>query len=99
MAIGARTASLSLARACGLDIERSSTTFYLGRETLLTDGQTKMAAWRKPLVAYMSRNARSDTALFGIPPGRVVEQGSQVELQFSADPPPPGGFQTPPGRI
>ena len=55
-------------------------TYYLGRETLLTGGDTKMAAWRKTLFAYMSRNAWNATTFFGIPPGRVVELGSQVRL-------------------
>jgi len=71
---------LRLARTHGLDIELSSTTFFLGRETLLTGGPAKMAAWRKSLFAYMSRNAWNATTFFGIPPGRVVELGSQVEL-------------------
>ncbi|MHC1701827.1 MAG: potassium transporter Kup [Humidesulfovibrio sp.] len=71
---------LRLAKAHGLDIELSSTTFFLGRETLLTGGPTKMAAWRKSLFAFMSRNAWNATTFFGIPPGRVVELGSQVEL-------------------
>ena len=71
---------LKLARAHGLDIEMESTSFYLGRETLLTGGQAKMAGWRKSLFAFMSRNAWNATTFFGIPPGRVVELGAQVEL-------------------
>ncbi|MBU1596322.1 MAG: potassium transporter Kup [Proteobacteria bacterium] len=71
---------LRLAKTHGLDIRLESTTFYLGRETLLTSGQAKMAGWRKALFAYMSRNAWNATTFFGIPPGRVVELGTQVEL-------------------
>ncbi|MDP3427882.1 MAG: KUP/HAK/KT family potassium transporter, partial [Humidesulfovibrio sp.] len=71
---------LRLVRAHGLDIDLSSTTYFLGRETLLTGGPTKMAAWRKSLFAFMSRNSWNATTFFGIPPGRVVELGSQVEL-------------------
>jgi len=71
---------LQLARSHGLDIEMESTSFYLGRETLLTGGQAKMAGWRKSLFAFMSRNAWNATTFFGIPPGRVVELGAQVEL-------------------
>jgi len=71
---------LRLAKAHGLDIQLASTTFYLGRETLLTGGPTKMMEWRKSLFAFMSRNAWSATTFFGIPPGRVVELGTQVEL-------------------
>ena len=54
--------------------------FYLGRESLLTSGPAKMLHWRKSLFAYMSRNAWNATTFFGIPPGRVVELGTQVEL-------------------
>ncbi|MBA4357607.1 MAG: potassium transporter Kup, partial [Desulfovibrio sp.] len=71
---------LRLARTHGLDVKLESTTFYLGRETLLTGGHTKMAGWRKAMFAFMSRNAWNATTFFGIPPGRVVELGSQVEL-------------------
>ncbi len=68
------------ARDHGLSAPMEATTFYLGRETLLTGGDTRMSAWRKTLFAYMSRNAWNATTFFGIPPGRVVELGSQVQL-------------------
>jgi K+ transporter len=32
------------------------------------------------LFVVMSRNARSATEFFGIPPNRVVEMGAQVEM-------------------
>ena len=57
-----------------------STTFYLGRETLITTKKPGMALWRKTLFAIMSRNARSATAYFRIPPNRVVELGAHIEL-------------------
>lgn len=63
-----------------LNIDQSDTSYYLGRETLLTSGSTPMSRWRKGLFAYLSRNARTATAFFGIPPNRVVEMGMQVEL-------------------
>jgi KUP system potassium uptake protein len=55
-------------------------TYYLGRETLLTTGRSKLATWRKRLFSVMSRNAQPATAFFGIPPNRVVELGTQVQL-------------------
>jgi len=61
-------------------IEPATTTYYLGRETLLTSGASKMAGWRKALFAFMSRNASNPTSYFGIPPNRVVELGAQIEL-------------------
>jgi KUP system potassium uptake protein len=66
--------------ARGLSIELHDTTFFLGRETLLTTGSGRMARWRKRLFGLMSRNARSATAYFGIPPNRVVELGAQIQL-------------------
>ncbi|SNS20253.1 KUP system potassium uptake protein [Humidesulfovibrio mexicanus] len=71
---------LRLARARGIHADMSDTSFYLGRESLLTSGPSKMMRWRKSLFAFMSRNAWNATTFFGIPPGRVVELGTQVEL-------------------
>lgn len=64
----------------GLLREPMTTTFYLGRETLLTGGKSKMMRWRKAVFAFMSRNAGNPTAYFGIPANRVVELGTQIEL-------------------
>ena len=56
------------------------TTYYLGRERLVLTGRAKMSRWRKKLFALMSRNARSATEFFQIPPNRVVELGAQIEF-------------------
>ena len=56
------------------------TSYFLGRETLLTAGDSKMFRWRKVLFSFLSRNARSATQYFGIPPDRVVELGVQINL-------------------
>jgi KUP system potassium uptake protein len=68
------------ARAEGLVCEPSTTSYFLGRETLLTSGKSPMMLWRKLLFAFVSRNALSATSYFGLPPGRVVELGMQVDL-------------------
>ncbi|MRG95524.1 potassium transporter Kup [Polyangium spumosum] len=73
----------SLLAACeehGLSIELGRASYYLGRETLLPTGRSKMWKWRKDLFAFISRNARPATAYFGLPPGRVVELGMQIDL-------------------
>ena len=64
----------------GLVTEPMTTTFFLGRETLLTGGRSKMMNWRKAIFAFMSRNAGNPTAYFGIPANRVVELGAQIKL-------------------
>jgi KUP system potassium uptake protein len=70
------------------------TSFYLGRETLIAtrssavpapgDGAPhpdhRMSIWRKKLFILMTRNARSATAFFGLPPNRVVELGAQIQF-------------------
>ncbi len=68
------------ARERDLVCEPSTTSYFLGRETLLTNGKSPMMLWRKLLFAFVSRNALSATSYFGLPPGRVVELGMQVDL-------------------
>jgi KUP system potassium uptake protein len=64
----------------GLSMEPATTTYYMGRQTLLTTGHTKIAGWRKKLFAFLARNARAPTSFFNLPPNRVVELGLQIEL-------------------
>ncbi len=46
----------------------------------LPPGPSPMAYWRKRLFIVMTRNARSATAFFGLPPNRVVELGAQIQF-------------------
>jgi len=73
-------AILLRARELELVAEPSTTSYFLGRETLLTRGKSTMMHWRKTLFAFVSRNALPATSYFGLPPGRVVELGMQVDL-------------------
>jgi KUP system potassium uptake protein len=57
-----------------------NTTYFLGRETVIAGKHPGMMLWREKLFALMSRNASSATAYFCLPPNRVVEMGSQVEI-------------------
>ena len=67
-------------RQLEIDMELNNTSFYLGRETLISTGRSGMWRWRSSLFAFLSRNAHTATEFFGLPPGRVVELGMQVEL-------------------
>ncbi len=73
-------AILEQARGLGLSFNEAQTTYYLGRLTLFTDGNSGMSHWRKALYAFMARNAGSPTAYFGLPANRVVELGAQVNF-------------------
>ena len=61
-------------------VDPNDTTYVLGRETIIATSRPGMALWRERLFAIISRNATTATAYFGIPPGRVVELGEQVEI-------------------
>jgi len=39
-----------------------------------------MVRWRKRLFIVMARNALAASTFFGLPPNRVVELGSQLQL-------------------
>jgi KUP system potassium uptake protein len=62
----------------GIDVNESS--FFLGRETPVPSIHPPLARWRESLFAFMARNAVSAADYFRIPPKRVVELGTQVEL-------------------
>ncbi len=71
---------LALASAQGVPVPKMDTSYYLGRERLVFTGSAKMSRWRKKIFALMSRNARSATEFFQIPPNRVIELGAQIEF-------------------
>jgi KUP system potassium uptake protein len=72
--------ALSLVKVPGLDLRPARTSYFLGRETLIPSRRPGLAFWREQLFALMSRNARTATSFFGLPPNRVVELGAQIEL-------------------
>jgi KUP system potassium uptake protein len=71
---------LAAAAMEGVPIPPMDTSYYLGRERLVLTGTAKMSRWRKHLFSLMSRNARSATEFFQLPPNRVVELGAQIEF-------------------
>jgi KUP system potassium uptake protein len=74
-------AALSAAAGIGLPrMDPSDTTYFLGRETIISSSRRGMASWRERLFALMARNATTATAYMGIPPDRVVELGEQLEI-------------------
>lgn len=71
---------LARCRGMGVVADRRDTTYFLGRERLLPTGRARLAKWRKKLYIFMSRNSRTATEYFAIPPNRVVELGAQLEM-------------------
>jgi len=56
------------------------TSYFLGRERVVSTGAPGMARWREHLFAVMSQNALGATAYFNLPRNRIVELGMQVEI-------------------
>jgi KUP system potassium uptake protein len=65
---------------CGGGFKMADTSFFLSRQTLIPAAAPGMAVWRERLFAWMLRNAESAMEFFKLPPNRVVELGSQVEV-------------------
>ena len=57
-----------------------TTSYFLGRETLIPTRQPGMAIWREHLFAWMLRNSSSASTFFSLPANQVIELGAQVEM-------------------
>jgi KUP system potassium uptake protein len=73
-------AALVKVESCGPEFKMMDTSFFLARQTLISSPRAGMAVWREKLFAWMLRNAESAMEFFKLPPNRVVELGSQVEI-------------------
>jgi KUP system potassium uptake protein len=71
---------MRLAAAKGLVTTRGKTSYFLGRETFIATGRSRLPGWRRALFMFLARNARTPTEFFGIPPNEVVELGAQIEV-------------------
>ncbi len=72
--------AFTLARAHGLAVELDSATFFLGRETLVPDQKPAISRWRVGLYMWLASNALSPAKFYKLPPGRVVELGTQISI-------------------
>ncbi|HZH28247.1 MAG TPA: potassium transporter Kup [Azospirillaceae bacterium] len=72
--------ALEKCRQHGLAIDMMETSFFLGRETLIPSTRPDMKPWQESLFIAINATALSATAYFCIPPDRVVELGTQVEI-------------------
>lgn len=72
--------ALAAIRHPKLSFAPNEISYFLGRETLRSTAKPGMARWRERLFVLMARNAQTATAFFNLPPERVIELGTQVEL-------------------
>ncbi|MYN27630.1 potassium transporter Kup [Duganella levis] len=71
---------LALCECLGLPFEMMETSFFIARQTVISTPGSGMATWREHLFVAMSRNARGAADYYQIPPNRVIELGTQVEI-------------------
>ena len=75
------TRALGQCAGAGLPMEMMETSFFLSRELIAAaEGGAGMARWRDRMFAAMARNAGSITDFFNIPPNRVIELGTRIEI-------------------
>ena len=64
--------------ALGLDPDMAS--FFVGRDVPVASMRPDLSGWEEALFAFLSRNAVRASDYFGVPPQRVVELGTRVEV-------------------
>ncbi len=64
----------------GLEFDLFATSFFVSRETVIPTETGGMSPWREELFATMSDLASSVVDYFKIPPNRVIELGTRVEI-------------------
>jgi KUP system potassium uptake protein len=72
--------ALQGARAHGLTLDIDATSFFVRRETLVLARRSAMARWRRKIFIRLYGSALQAAEFYGLPPGRVVELGSQTEF-------------------
>ncbi|QDH74836.1 potassium transporter Kup [Brevundimonas sp. M20] len=72
--------ALGVCRKQGLKFDIMSTSFFLGRRSVVPSATEGMPLWQDRLFIFLMRNAANPTDFFHIPPGRVVELGTQVSV-------------------
>jgi len=72
--------ALEKCRALGLALEPESSTYFLGRETLVPGEHPGLKSWRIALYMWLASNALAPARFFQLPPNRVVELGTQITI-------------------
>ena len=73
--------ALAAIKTCGEPFNMMSTSFFLGRQKLVTSKKVAgMALWREKLFAWMLKSSESAMEFFKLPTNRVVELGSQLQI-------------------
>jgi KUP system potassium uptake protein len=73
--------ALGLCRKQGLKFDIMATSFFLGRRSVVpSTSNSDMPLWQDKIFIFLMKNAANPTDFYKIPPGRVVEMGTQVTV-------------------
>jgi KUP system potassium uptake protein len=72
--------ALEAARPFGLALDVETTTFFIGRETLVPAEHPALGQWRTWLYMRLASSALSPVRFYHLPPNRVVELGTQISI-------------------
>ena len=72
--------ALGLCRKQGIKFDIMSTSFFLGRRSVVPAANAVMPVWQDKLFIFLLKNGANPTEFFKIPAGRVVELGAQVSI-------------------
>ncbi len=70
----------AMRKSQGLKFDIMATSFFLGRRSIVAAASGEMPLWQDKLYIFLMKNAANPTDFFRIPPGRVVELGTQVTV-------------------
>jgi len=68
------------AGSLGIPYDPEDTTFFINREELIAGQRSDLPPLRRKAFMQMARNAQVASAYFSVPPGRVIEIGTRVEI-------------------
>jgi len=72
--------ALDMLQGHGFEVDPMRTSYFLSRSTVVPTRGVGMARWREKLFASMHRNAASIVDFLNLPPNRVVELGTKVQI-------------------
>jgi KUP system potassium uptake protein len=73
-------AALQACQRFGLAVDPMEVSYFLNRETLIASKRPDLSRWREPLFITLHAIAGDASKFFKIPPGQVVEMGTQIEI-------------------
>jgi len=71
---------LAQCRAMQFHFNLLETSFFVGREKIVSGKRTRLWRWRKRVFIFMSNTMLDATEFFRIPTNRVIELGGQIEI-------------------